>query len=105
MRKSRISIYKQERLLEMFIAGATARTAAELTGVHRNTAAYYFHRLRMIIMDAVEQQSLFDGEVELAESYFGGNRKGKRGRGAAGKVPSIRDIEVRRQGLYKGYFR
>jgi len=87
MRKSRVSGYKQERLLEMFISGATARTAADLVGVHRNTAAYYFHRLRMIIMDAVERQSLFDGEVELDESYFGGHRKGKRGRGAAGKVP------------------
>ncbi|OOS06992.1 DDE transposase [[Haemophilus] felis] len=29
---------------------------------------------------------VFDGQVELDESYFGGNRKGKRGRGAAGKV-------------------
>jgi len=87
MRKSRVSSYKQERLLEMFISGATARTAADLVGVHRNTAAYYFPRLRMIILDAVEQQSLFDGEVELDESYFGGHRKGKRGRGAAGKVP------------------
>jgi len=29
---------------------------------------------------------MFDGAVELDESYFGGARKGKRGRGAAGKV-------------------
>jgi len=87
MRKSRVSGYKQERLLEMFIAGATARTAADFIGVHRNTAAYYFYRLRMVIMDVVEHQSLFDGEVELDESYFGGYRKGKRGRSAAGKVP------------------
>ena len=29
---------------------------------------------------------MFDGEVEADESYFGGQRKGKRGRGAAGKV-------------------
>jgi transposase len=26
------------------------------------------------------------GQIELDESYFGGVRKGKRGRGAAGKV-------------------
>ena len=26
------------------------------------------------------------GEIEVDESYFGGHRKGKRGRGAAGKV-------------------
>ncbi|RPB89949.1 transposase [Neisseria meningitidis] len=29
---------------------------------------------------------MFDGKVEADESYFGGQRKGKRGRGAAGKV-------------------
>ena len=29
---------------------------------------------------------VFDGSVELDESYFGGRRKGRRGRGAAGKV-------------------
>jgi transposase len=29
---------------------------------------------------------MFGGEIELDESYFGGARKGKRGRGASGKV-------------------
>ncbi|MGL4168610.1 IS1595 family transposase, partial [Morganella morganii] len=53
MRKSRLSQYKQARLLELFIAGSTARIAAELVGVHRNTAAYYFHRLRVLIAEHV----------------------------------------------------
>jgi len=30
---------------------------------------------------------MFGGEIEVDESYFGGKRKGKRGRGAAGKTP------------------
>lgn len=29
---------------------------------------------------------MFEGEIEADESYLGGSRKGKRGRGAAGKV-------------------
>ena len=29
---------------------------------------------------------MFEEEIEADESYFGGIRKGKRGRGAAGKV-------------------
>ena len=29
----------------------------------------------------------FAGEIEVDESYFGGRSKGRRGRGAAGKVP------------------
>ena len=30
---------------------------------------------------------MFGGEIKVDESYFGGRRKGKRGRGAAGKIP------------------
>ncbi|MEQ8795088.1 MAG: IS1595 family transposase [Salinisphaeraceae bacterium] len=87
MRKSRLSASKQAKLLEHFVAGTTARTAAELVGVNKTTAAYYFHRLRELIYQALEQEAPLCGEIEVDESYFGGKRKGKRGRGAAGKVP------------------
>ncbi|HGP7179274.1 TPA: IS1595 family transposase, partial [Neisseria meningitidis] len=49
MRKSRLSRYKQNKLIELFVAGVTARTTAELVGVNKSTAAYYFHRLRLLI--------------------------------------------------------
>ena len=89
MRKSRLSRSKQHKLIEHFVAGTTARCASELVGVNRKTAAYYYHRLREIITEQLDNESteLFDGEIEVDESYFGGRRKGKRGRGAAGKVP------------------
>ena len=89
MRKSRLSTTRQHRLIEHFVAGTTARCAADLIGVNRKTAAYYYHRLREIITFKLEQNSdeFFFGEIEVDESYFGGTRKGKRGRGAAGKVP------------------
>jgi len=89
MRKSRLSHFKQDRLIEHFVSGSTARCAASLVGVNPKTAAYYYHRLREIIAYDLEQESneVFDGEIEVDESYFGGRRKGKRGRGAAGKIP------------------
>lgn len=89
MRESRLNSAKQSRLIEHLVAGTTARCAADLIGVNRNTAAYYFRRLREIIALQLEQASfeIFDGEIEVDESYLGGTRKGKRGRGAAGKVP------------------
>ena len=73
--------------MEHFVAGATARTAGALVGVNHKTAAYYFHRLREIVYQATEDEMPFFGEIEVDESYFGGKRKGKRGRGASGKVP------------------
>ncbi len=89
MRKSRLSYYKQDRLLEHFVAGTTARTASKLCNVNHKTAASYFHRLRELIALELEaeSQAMFDGEIEVDESYFGGKRKGQRGRGAAGKIP------------------
>jgi transposase len=89
MRKSRLSKTKQDRLIEHFVDGTTARTTAVLIGVNKSTASYYFHRLRELIFKAVEDETPFSGEIEVEESYFGGRRKGKRGRGAAGKVPVL----------------
>ena len=86
MRKNRLIQYKQYKLIELFVAGVTARTAVKLVGVNKSTAAYYFHRLRLLIFQNSPHLEMFDGEIEVDESYFGGHRKGKRGRGAAGKV-------------------
>ena len=84
-RKSRMSAYKQGRLIEHFVAGSIARAAAEIVGVQVNTATRFFMRLRQLIAGKLPSYQLC-GEVEADESYFGGVRKGKRGRGAAGKV-------------------
>lgn len=87
-RRSRLSKYKQGKLLELFVAEVTARTAAELAGVNRHTATLYYQKIRKKIAEYLEKEAdLFECEVELDESYFGGVRKGKRGRGAAGKIP------------------
>lgn len=40
----------------------------------------------LIALKLAETQPWLSGEIEVDESYFGGSRKGKRGRGAAGKV-------------------
>jgi transposase len=72
MRKSKLGRDKQTRLIEHFVAGATARTAAALVGVNHKTAAYYFHRLREIIYHATEDENPIFGEIEVDESSFGG---------------------------------
>jgi len=78
----------QEDLIRQFVAGSTARTAALLTGVHRNSVTLFYRKLReLIVMKLAEETPFLSGEIEVDESYFGGARKGKRGRGAAGKVP------------------
>ena len=86
--RCKISKKKQYQLLCYFVAEVTARTAADLLAINRNTAALFYRKIRSVIAWNLSRQAheVFAGEIELDESYFGGRRKGKRGRGAAGKV-------------------
>ena len=79
---------QQFKLLEYFILEVTARSAADLLEIQPNSAALFYRKLREVIVYYLEQEAheIFGGAIELDESYFGGVRKGKRGRGAAGKV-------------------
>jgi len=84
---SKLSHYQSNRLLEHLVAGVPARTAAELVDINCRTAIHFYHRLRTIIARPIEEEGAFSGAMKVDESYFGGRRKGKRERGAAGKVP------------------
>jgi transposase len=84
----KLSKKDQHKLLEFFVLQVTARSAADMLGIQVNTAALFYHKIRQVIWTRLELQAeeMLGGEIELDESYFGGHRKGKRGRGAAGKV-------------------
>jgi transposase len=91
LRYCRLSPRQRGKLVKLFDASAPARMAAALAGVHRNTAALFFAKLRGLI--AAEQEramaEAFDDPVEIDEICFGGRRKGKRERGAAGNVAAF----------------
>ncbi|OOR91312.1 DDE transposase, partial [Moraxella caviae] len=39
----------QKRLLEFFVLEVTARSAADLLGIHPNSAALFYHKIRLVI--------------------------------------------------------
>ena len=84
----KLSKNTQRKLLEYFVLEVTARSAADLLGIQPNSAALFYRKIRTIIAYHLELEAdeVFEGHVELDESYFGGARKGKRDRGAAGKT-------------------
>ncbi|MCT8743006.1 IS1595 family transposase [Glaesserella parasuis] len=78
----------QKKLLEFFVLEVTARSAADLLVIQPNSAILFYRKIREVISYhlALEADEVFDGQIELDESYFDGTRKGKRGRGAVGKT-------------------
>lgn len=67
-------------------AGIPACSATEIIGVNRNTATLSCRNLREIIAGHNDPEVSLAGKIEADESYSGGRRKGRRGRGAAGKA-------------------
>jgi transposase len=46
LKHCKLSRKEQEKLIEYFVVGAPARTAAELVDIHHNSAIRFFHKLR-----------------------------------------------------------
>ena len=63
--------------------GVSARQLGRDIGVTPNTALRIWKQIRSILTD---DGSILTGKVEVDETYVGGKREGKRGRGAEGKT-------------------
>ena len=75
-------------IIKLFELELSVRKMAEQMGLAYNTVYQAVHTIRCSILAHAEDASaILGGEIELDECYFGGRRKGNRGRGAAGKVP------------------
>ena len=87
--RSRISEAKLREIIRFFCLDLEAKKVAEISGVSRNSINKIFKAIRIRIAEFCEAENpLGFGEIEIDESYFGGKRiKGKRGRGASGKIP------------------
>jgi transposase len=87
IKNSKLTNRQIGKLIEYFVLEVSATSATKVMGIHRHSAERIYHIIRLHLVRACEEHSPFTGEVEVDESYFGGHRKGHRGRGAAGKVP------------------
>ncbi len=82
------------RLIKLFELELSVRKIAQQLRLSYNAAYKAINTIRATILAHSTDGDVFlRGEVEVDESYFGGKRKGKRGRGAAGKVPVFGILE------------
>ena len=86
--RSRTSLQKWFYAMYLFTTtrnGVSAKELQRQLGVTYKCAWRMGHELRKY-MAAVDGDPPLNGHVEVDETYIGGKRKGKRGRGAAGKT-------------------
>ena len=77
--------------------GISSLELARRLGVTQNTAWKISHKL-MQVMHEREAKKPLTGRVEMDDAYIGGKRKGKRGRGSAGKVAFVAAVETTDEG-------
>lgn len=87
IKNSKLTNRQINKLIEFFVLEVPANKAAKSLKINRHSAERIYQVIRFSLAVECEKHSPFGGEVEIDESYFGGHRKGNRGRGAAGKVP------------------
>lgn len=89
--KSHIAERKFREILKYFSQDFDATKTSSLTNLTRKTINRLYHKFRLRIYQLENQDSgKINGEIEVDESYFGARRvRGKRGRGAKGKVPVV----------------
>jgi transposase len=86
-RRLRISSVSWLLLIKLFELEVSARKSSIQLGLSYPTTLKGFDILRSVILRELSRSDdILRGEIEADESYFGGKRKGKRGRGAGGKT-------------------
>jgi len=89
-KRSRLSEHNFRKLLQCFCDDFDTIFTAKNVGISREHITRYFGALRLRIVNLCLLEGKFSGEIEVDESYFGAKRiRGKRGRGARGKIPVI----------------
>jgi len=70
--RCKLSKKQQLRMIEFFVLGVTARSAADLMGMQPNTAALFYRKVREVIAHYLSQQAkdVFNGEFVLDETAF-----------------------------------
>ena len=81
-------------IIKLFELEVSVRKMAAQMNLAYNTVYRAVRTIRCAILaHAPDASDLMDGEIEIDECYFGGRRKGQKGRGAAGKVPVFGILE------------
>jgi transposase len=82
--------------VKLFVLEVPVNRAYRELGIAYNTTHKIYSKIRELIYRfSTRDERVLSGEIEMDESYFGGRRKGRRGRGSRGKIPVFGILERR----------
>lgn len=81
IKNSRLTNRQLDELVKYFALEVPASRAAKVMSINRHSAERAYQVSRRRLARECELNSPLGGEAECDESYFGGRRKGPRGRG------------------------
>jgi transposase len=74
--RSRISAKKFREILRLFCLDLSAKQTSEISKISHLSILKIYDKIRVRISEYCEENSVFEtGEIELAESYFGGKKR------------------------------
>jgi len=84
---ARIPVSKWLMLIKLFDLSVSARKASKELEISYNTCLKAYDTIRLAILEQLSKSDKkLKGEIEADEAYFGGKRKGKKGRGSKNKT-------------------
>jgi len=93
IRKLKISSAQWLWIIKLFELEMSARKISQQIDLSYPTVLKATNLIRQSIVANLNDWNWLQGEVEADDAYFGGKRKGKRGRGARNKIPVFGILE------------
>lgn len=109
--KRRYSLRKTRRvrkIIEYFALEIPTNKVSKVLHINYKTVYRVYQALRIKIAEKTKEEfKKLSGEIEIDDAYFGGRRKGKRGRAASGKTLVLGMLERKgkaytRSGAHRG---
>lgn len=97
---TKLSLEKWFLAMYLMTQGKNGISQLELgrqVGVSINTAAMLYHKIAQTMLERDASKPL-SGNIEIDDAYWGGKKKGKRGRGSTNKTPFVAAVEKTEDG-------
>ena len=73
--------------------GISANQVSRMLGISNESAWFMMHRIRDTFRKRIKAAKILRGTIEADETYIGGKKPGKRGRGAGSKTPVMAVVQ------------